>query len=83
MTELLKKIKAGLPGELNGVKEYATFAKMAKEEGDDCVASMFRQMAWEEMTHAKHLMHILDKYKIPYSELSATYEVAQKELEHM
>ena len=82
MNELLRKIKAGLPGELNGVKEYVNFAKAAKEEGDDCTAAMFKQMAWEEMTHAKHLMHILDKYKIPYSELTAAYEAARKELEH-
>ena len=38
--EFLKKMKADLPGEINGVKEYAALAKMAKDSGEDCAAIM-------------------------------------------
>ena len=77
-TEILRKIKADLPGEINGIKEYAHLSKMAEEAGDDCWARMFRDMAWEEHTHAKHIMHMLDKGGVSYAEYEAAYKEAEK-----
>ena len=81
--ELLRKIKADLPGELNGVKEYAHLSKMAKEAGDHCWAAMLKQMAWEEHTHAEHIMHILDHGGVSYSELVPAYNEAKKMLHEL
>jgi rubrerythrin len=79
-TDVLKKMKADLPGEINGVKEYATLSKMADESDEDCWAKMLKDMAWEEHTHAKHIMHILDKNNVSYAELVPAYNEAQKML---
>lgn len=81
--ELLKKIKADLPGEINGIKEYAHLSKTAKEADDDCWAAMLKQMAWEEHAHAKHLMHILDKHGMPYAELAPALNDAEKMLREL
>lgn len=81
--ELLKKIKADLPGEINGAKEYAHLSKAAKEAGDHCWASMLKQMAWEEHTHAKHMMHILDKHNVSYAELAPAFKEAEKMLHNL
>ena len=78
--EVLKKMKADLPGEINGVKEYATLAKMAKEGDHECWADMLTQMAWEEHTHAKHIMHILEKNGVSYAEYESAYKEAEKML---
>ena len=79
-TELLKKIKADLPGEINGIKEYLALAKMADDADMDCWEAMLKQMAWEEHTHTKHLMHILDKGGIPYIEYVQMFNEAEKML---
>lgn len=76
--ELLRKIKADLPGEINGVKEYVALAKMAAEADDECWAAMLRRMAWEEHTHAKHMMHILDKSGVSYAEMVPAFHEAEK-----
>lgn len=78
--EVLRKIKADLPGEINGIKEYAMLAKMAGESGHDCWEDMLEQMAKEEHTHAKHIMHILEKNGISYSEYEQAYKEAEKML---
>ncbi len=78
--ELLRKIKADLPGEINGVKEYVGLAKVAKESGDHCWAAMLKQMAWEEHTHAEHIMHILDHGGVSYAEYAQAYNEAKKML---
>lgn len=81
--EFLKKMKADLPGEINGVKEYAALAKMAKDSGEDCAAIMIKDMAWEEHTHAKHIMHILDRYGVSYSEYAQAFSDAEKMLKYL
>ena len=78
--ELLRKIKADLPGEISGIKEYLGLAKIADEADHDCWAAMLRQMAWEEHTHAKHMMHILDKGGVSYAELVPAFKDAEKML---
>jgi rubrerythrin len=80
LSEWLKKMKADLPGEINGVKEYIHLSKAAKADGDDCWAAMLKEMAWEEHTHAKHIMHMLDKSNVPYTELVPAFEEAEKML---
>lgn len=80
MNEMLKKMKADLPGEINGVKEYVSLYKMAKENGEDCWARMLKDMAWEEHTHAKHIMHVLDKTGVTYTEHVPAYEEVHKML---
>lgn len=82
-TEFLRKIKADLPGEINGIKEYVALAKAADEEDMDCWAAMLKQMAWEEHTHAKHMMHILDKHNVPYAELAPAFKEAEKMLHNL
>lgn len=79
-TELLRRIKSDLPGEVNGIKEYAMLAKTAKDSGDDCWAAMLMDMAWEEHTHAKHIMHILDKSGVSYNEYVQSFNDAEKML---
>jgi rubrerythrin len=79
-TELLKKIKADLPGEINGIKEYLALAKVADEADHDCWEAMLVQMAWEEHTHAKHMMHMLDKGGVPYAEYAQSFADAEKML---
>lgn len=79
-TELLRKIKAGLPGEINGIKEYLALAKMAGDADSDCWEDMLKQMAWEEHTHAKHLMHMLEKGGVPYTEYVQMFNEAEKML---
>lgn len=81
--ELLKKIKADLPGEINGAKEYAHLSKAAKEAGDHCWASMLKQMAWEEHTHAEHIMHILDHSGVSYAEYAPLYNDVTKMLREL
>ena len=78
--EFYKKIKSGLPGEINGIKEYINLAKMADDADLECWAEMLKDMAWEEHTHAKHMMHILDKAGIPYTEYVQAYNEANKML---
>lgn len=78
--EVLRKMKADLPGEINGVKEYAMLSKMAEETDHDCWASMLKQMAWEEHTHAKHIMHMLEKNGVSYAEYENAYKEAEKML---
>jgi rubrerythrin len=82
-TEFLRKIKADLPGEINDVKEYAALSKMADDADMDCWADMLEQMAWEEHTHAKHIMHILDKHNVPYTELVPAFKDAEKILHNL
>jgi rubrerythrin len=81
INEFLRKIKSDLPGEINGVKEYANLAKMAEDEDHDCWAAMMKDMAREERTHAKHIMHILDKNGVSYSELAPAFHEAEKMLQ--
>lgn len=81
--ELLKKLKMDLPGEINGIKEYAHLSKTAKEADDDCWAAMLKHMAWEEHNHAKHIMHILDKGNIPYSEHTQAFKDAERMLHEL
>lgn len=81
--EFLKKIKADLPGEINGVKEYAALAKMADDADMDCWAAMLKRMAWEEHTHAKHMMHILEKHGVSYSEYEAAFKDAERILHEL
>ena len=78
--EVLKKIKAGLPGEINGIKEYTLLAKMAKEADMDCFAAMLKQMALEEHTHAMHMMHILDRHGVQYQEYAQAFKDAENTL---
>ena len=78
--ELLRKIKADLPGEITGIKEYVALAKMADDLDHDCWAAMLKDMAWEEHTHAKHMMHILDKHGVSYAELVPAFNEAEKML---
>ena len=78
--ELLKKIKADLPGEIAGIKEYASLSKIAEDSGDECWAAMLKDMAWEEHTHAKHMMHILDKGGVTYAEYEPAFREAEKML---
>lgn len=79
-TEFLKKIKMDLPGEINGIKEYLNLAKAAEEAGHECWEAMLKQMAWEEHTHAKHMMHMLDKGGVPYTEYAQAFKDAEKML---
>lgn len=81
--EFLRKIKADLPGEINGIKEYATMSKMADDLDHDCWEAVFRDMAWEEHTHAKHIMHILDKHGVSYAELVPAFNEAEKMLHNL
>jgi hypothetical protein len=53
-TEFLRKIKADLPGEISGIKEYVALSKAADEDDMDCWAAMLKQMAWEKPTKEKH-----------------------------
>lgn len=78
--EVLRKMKADLPGEINGIKEYAALAKMADDAEKDCWEAMLEQMAWEEHTHAKHIMHILEKNGVSYAEYEAAFRDAEKML---
>jgi rubrerythrin len=78
--EFLKKIKADLPGEINGIKEYLSLAKSADEADRDCWEAMLVQMAWEEHTHAKHMMHMLDKGGVSYAEYVQAFADAEKML---
>ena len=83
-TEFLKKIKADLPGEINGIKEYLHLAKAADDIDHDCWEAMLKQMAWEEHTHAKHMMHILDKGGVSYAEYVPAFKEAERMLhEHI
>lgn len=82
-TDVLRKMKADLPGEINGIKEYAMLSKMADEMDEDCWAKMLKDMAWEEHTHAKHLMHILDKNHVSYTEYVPAYNDATKLLKDL
>lgn len=82
-TEFLRKIKADLPGEISGIKEYVALAKAADEDDMDCWAAMLKQMAWEEHTHAKHMMHILDKHNVSYAELALAFKEAEKMLHNL
>lgn len=82
-TELLRKIKSDLPGEISGIKEYAALAKMAEDADMECWEAMLEQMAWEEYTHAKHIMHILDKHNISYTEFSPAFKEAEKMLRNL
>lgn len=77
-TEALKKMKADLPGEINGIKEYAALAKMADDGDHECWEAMLEQMAWEEHTHAKHIMHILEKNGMTYAEYEPAFKEAEK-----
>lgn len=78
--ELLKKIKADLPGEIAGIKEYASLAKIAEDSGDECWAAMLLDMAWEEHTHAKHMMHMLDNGGMSYAEYAPAFHEADRML---
>lgn len=78
MDELWRKLKTDLTGEINDVKGYATLAKMARDSGNDCEAQILRDMAWEEHTHAKHLMHILNRHGVAYNELVPAYDDAME-----
>ena len=81
MNEVLKKMKADLPGEINGVKEYATLSRTAEESGNHCWAKMLWDMAKEERHHAEHIMHILDKSGVSYAEYVPAYKEATAMLE--
>lgn len=80
LNDVLRKIKAALLGEINDIKEYAMLAKMAEESDHECWADMLAQMAWEEHTHAKHIMHILEKNGVSYAEYESAYNEAEKML---
>lgn len=77
--ELLKQLKMSLPEEINDVKKYAKLAEMLEQHGEECWTAMVKQMAWEEHTHAKHIMHMLRKNNVAFNE----YEQAFKEAEAM
>lgn len=81
--EALKKLKAEIPDEIKGIKEYSELSKSAKENGHDEWAGMLRDMAHEECTHAKHIMYILDKNNISYSEYAAAYDEAKAQLDSL
>lgn len=80
MTELLNQLKTGLPDEIKGIKSYIHMAHEAKAAGNDCEAAMLKQMAWEEHTHARHIMHILDRHGVSYAELAPAFNEAEQML---
>lgn len=81
--EVLKKLKAEIPDEIKGIKEYSELSKAARENGHDEWAGMLRDMAHEECTHAKHIMYILDKNNISYSEYAQAYNDAKNTLDNI
>lgn len=77
MSELMRHLSDGLPDEIDGVKRYVKMSRVATEAGDDCEAAMLKQMAWEEHTHARHIMHILDRHGVDYTEYVPAFREAE------
>lgn len=83
LNEILKKLKAEIPDEIKGIKEYSELSKAARENNHDEWAGMLWDMAHEEYTHAKHIMYILDKNNISYSEYIQPYNDAKNIMDNI
>lgn len=78
MQETIKNLAAAFTGESQARNRYNIYAKVAKQEGFEQIASIFEETANQEKAHAKRLMEMIQKLKnhdVNYPAIEITAEV--------
>ena len=78
MQETIKNLAAAFTGESQARNRYNIYAKVARDEGYEQIASIFEETSNQERTHAKKLMEMIQQLKnkdLHYPEIEVTASV--------
>ena len=74
MKEMCTIYKSHLMDEMNDIKDYMSMSCELKKSGNDLEAQVIKDIAKDESTHAKMLVHILEKNGYNMEETKKTLE---------